>query len=707
MLMQKRRERIMFHEKEDPFTHKKARGWTRYVMSALCTLLGCLFWLSAQAGIDTAEPDIGAGQLLLEPVEGGEKMPALMLESEVHFNISGMVAEVSVTQSFRNDSDGWVEGHYVFPLPERAAVNRMQIQVGERIIEGSIKEKQQAKKLYQQAKQAGKRAGLVSQQRPNLFTSQVANIGPGETVSVTLNYIETVAYDQGRFSLRFPMTITPRYIPGNPLLLPQTDDIGTLVTSPFGWAVATDQVPDAPDVTPFVSPLSPVAEQPENPIRITVELDAGMPLQVVESAYHNMLLSRQDNRYRLRLAGGPVAMTQDFSLSWQPQPGQAPRAAVFSEQVAGEDYALLMAVPPVAASKGGEKPAVLPKEAIYLIDTSGSMGGVSIAQAKKSLLFALERLQPRDRFNIISFNSSTHTLFNSAVSASAANLAIAKRYVTNLQAGGGTEMLPALEAALRDEAETGLLRQVMFITDGAVGNEEALFKTIYSRLGNSRLFTVGIGSAPNSHFMRRAAQFGRGSFTYIGDISEVQTKMSALIDKLQSPVISNIEIRWPPGSQVELFPNRIPDLYLGEPLLVAARLSNMVGHLVITGDAAGQPWRQEITLTGVQQHAGVATLWAREKVAGLLDEKTRGRPESDVHDGVLSVALQHQIMSPYTSFVAVEKEVSRPAGETLERQSVSNSQPKGQAAQMYAFPKTATGVELKLIGGVSSDAGKP
>ncbi len=651
--------------------------------------------MNEQVVLDAVE----AGQLLLKSEDDSHFITAVTQASKVHIKVSGMVAHVSLEQTFRNHSQHWVEGVYAFPLPDKAAVNRMQMVIGERVIEGTIKEKAEAKKIYNKAKSQGKKAGLVKQQRPNLFTTKIANISPNETITVKLEYIESITYDQGRFSLRFPMTITPRYMPGSPLPIEdhlQFDDRRPLhfTSSALGWAMNTDQVPDANEISPWMSPDLPTETNPINPITLTAELDMGMPLQSIESAYHNITSSRQGNNYQVRLSEGSVSMTQDFSLTWQPVIGNAPKAAIFSEQVKSEDYALLMMVPPVT------KTSPLAKEAIYIIDTSGSMDGVSIRQARDSLLYALDQLGPQDRFNVIAFNSTTDMLFGRAVPASKDNLKQARRYVSRLQSGGGTEMLPALHAALKDRAPEGFVRQVMFITDGAVGNETALFESIHQQLGNSRLFTVGIGSAPNSYFMRKAAQFGRGSFTHIGRVSEVRQKMTELFTKLNNPVISNISVRWPNSKNIETYPSRIPDLYHGEPLLVTAKLSDLQGDIVISGQTADENWQQTITIDAVQQHSGVATLWAREKIASLLDEKITGRDESAVRKDVLSVALTHQLLSPYTSFVAVEKIVSRPADKKQNTAPVLNARPEGQGPQSFAYPQTATGAMQSLLWGL-------
>ncbi len=657
---------------------------------------------SARTQAPVTLTEVEAGQLLLSREPAGEYRAALSLASEVNFSITGMLAQVSVKQSFINDSDGWLEGVYVFPLPAEAALNALQIRIGERLINGEIHEQQQAAKIYQQAKNDGYKAALVEQQRPNLFTSAIANIAPGETVTVEIKYLQTVDYNvgessagnSGEFSLRFPMTITPRYIPGQPLAADQRE----LTLSPgdgFGWASNSDQVSDAARVTPPLQPASDVAQQ--HSIRITGSIDMGLPLHGVESAYHDISVASSDDLYTFDLAEGSVPMTQDFVLSWQPQADLAPQAALFTEKLNGEDYALLMLVPPQQPNY-----ASIAKQQTYIIDTSGSMGGVPIRQAKQSLLLALDQLQAQDRFNIIEFNDSTRAFFSQALPATPANIDRAKRGVQRLRAQGGTEMLAALHAALESPDDDGHLQQIIFITDGAVGNEAALFKLIQQRLGASRLFTVGIGAAPNSYFMRKAAQFGRGSFTYIGDINEVGVQMTDLFAKLNSPVLRQLSVEWPAGIQAENYPQRMPDLYRGEPLLLSTRLNAMPDSVTVSGTSAGEKWQRTLSVNGGGSEAdkGIATLWARQKISSLMDEIITGRAEQEVRAAVLPLALSHKVVSPYTSFVAVENSVSRTNAEQLESIPVPNAQPHGQSLQTYAYPQTATHAAQSIVWGL-------
>lgn len=630
--------------------------------------------------------DLGAGQLTLQ-AKGGKAQPAVMQKSKVHFAVSGMIAVVTLEQTFTNTGPDWVEGVYRFPLPDDAAVRALQVEVGERRIVGKVRERAIAKKVYEAARSAGKKASLVTQQRPNLFTNRVANIAPGESVTVHLEYVQRAAFERGQFALRFPMTITPRYRPR-----PTPAELAT--QTPI--EIPTEILATLPKIAAYSVSNDAADFQPSNPIEITVSLDAGMPLAGVDSLYHEIVLARRAGVYEVTLAGGSSEMDRDFVLNWRPVAGSTPTAAFFSEQVEGEHYGLLMLLPP------GEQHQVeaMPRELIIVVDTSGSMGGVSIAQARASVSEALLQLKADDRFNIIEFNSNHRALYRESMPATPHYVQQAREFVRQLSASGGTEMLGALQAALvgpeqallRDRA---LLRQVIFITDGAVGNEQALFASIRALLGDNRLFTVGIGSAPNSWFMRKAAEFGRGTHTHIGDINEVAQKMRILFDQLARPAALDIDVSWP--GKVEAWPQRVPDLYFGEPLLVAVKFSeqSVVGKATVSGLTGGQPWQRSLELIAEgselgTQHRGVGSLWARYKIAGLLDEKTLGRNEEDIRGEVLPVALAHQLLSPYTSFVAVEEVVSRPLDALQESALVPNMRPKGQSPQAYAYPQTAT-----------------
>ncbi len=650
----------------------------------------CALWLArgahAQNEVRMKPQEVQSGTLLFKPDDGGETFAVVRQSTDVTLRVSGLVVRATVRQTFHNPHDHWYEGIYVFPLPENAAVDHLKMRVGEREVLGVIKERAQAKAAYEQAKASGQRAALLEQERPNLFTSSVANIGPHEDITVELEYQQTLRYDNGRFSLRFPTVVMPRYIPGT---------VKVAGAAGTGWAVATDLVTDAARITPPV-PLTGTLDEPLNPLKLQVLLDAGVPLAAVDSPYHKVSVTEVDGQRReVRLEGDTWA-TRDFELIWTPLAAQQPQAAFFTEQKDGKTYGLLMVMPPAASSV-----RALPREVIYIIDTSGSMEGASIVQAREALQMAVQRLDAGDTFNVIEFNSYAKALFNDAQAATRENIDSAVRWVRQLRARGGTEMATALTLALNGRENPDRVRQVIFLTDGSVGNEAQLFKLIADRLGDSRLFTVGIGSAPNSYFMSKAAQAGRGTFTYIGKIDEVKEKMATLFAKLESPVLKGVQVAWP-QAQVEAWPQRVPDLYLGEPIVISAVLDRMQGEVKLSGMNGETQWQSALPLAAAHPGAGMGVLWAREKISALTDSLREGRSEDEVRPAVVQVALAHHLVSKYTSLVAIDPMPVRRTNDPLKRTAVPMNLPDGtvQEAIFGELPQGATDARFNLMLGL-------
>jgi Ca-activated chloride channel homolog len=434
-----------------------------------------------------------------------------------------------------------------------------------------------------------------------------------------------------------------------------------------------------------------------NPVDIAVVIDAGVPLANVTSSYHEAWIEKQSGHKALvSLVKEQEEADRDFELVWSVAAGAAPQAAFFTESVAGATYALLMVVPPQPS--GAEKAALdrFARETVLIVDTSGSMAGTSMEQAKAAVLYALETFSPRDRFNVVEFNSVTRPMFPDALPATAENLRHAREWVKQLKSGGGTEMAPALQFALNGRDTTGYLRQVIFMTDGGVGNEDALFRLISERLGTSRLFTIGIGSAPNSHFMTKAAQFGRGTFTYVGDVREVEEKMAKLFAKIEMPVLKDVSIRWADGTPVETFPARVPDLYLGEPIVVSAAVNRTAANtIVVSGLRGSQPWSVALTPSAESAATGVGALWARSKIATLMDALRTGGDADAVRKDVVKVALEHHLVSAYTSLVAVDVTPTAPNG-SPRTALVKASAPRGTEVAGQ-IPQTDTAATLQFL----------
>ncbi len=602
------------------------------------------------------QADVVRSELIMIGADKDKLFRAPLQSTEVEIFVSGPVARTRVRQTYYNPFDEWMEGIYVYPLPEKSAVDRLTMVIGERQIQGVIKEKEEARRTYERARQAGQRASLVSQERPNIFTTEVANIGPKEKIVVEIEYQEVLKFDGSAFVLRFPMVVRPRFNPGEPI-------IGR-PPSGSGWSFDTKEVPDGSRITPPI--LDPEAGS-INPVRIRVFLDAGFPLSEVVSSYHPIEVIREGNgKAEVRLKDGEVPADRDFVLRWSPQPGKAPIAGAFSQVIDGQAYHLIMIVPPSVVLTQEVK-AHIPRELVYIIDVSGSMAGDAIREAKAALEYSLDRLRPGDRFNIIAFSNDARALWPDARPFSDTAIAEAKGFIQALEANGGTNMASALQIALNGRTDLEHLRQIIFITDGAVGNEEALFRMIHEGLGDSRLFTIGISAAPNSFFMSEAAEVGRGTYTYIGAMDEVEEHMDALFKQISSPILTDIKVVWPEGIEAVAYPDPIPDLYAGDPVIFTARTAAGVqGRIEEKGRAAGASWSRTVTVD-IEDRAGVASLWARAKILEITRAARRdyswGSPEFKA--AVVAVALKHQLVSQYTSLVAVDPQIARPATEKL------------------------------------------
>ena len=608
-----------------------------------------------------------AGTLLVRAQDDRVLRPVPMLGTEVDIQVTGVVARTVVTQYFHNPTDLWLEGVYVFPLPENAAVDTLEVRIGDRIIVGEIKERAEAKKIYEKAKAQGKKAALLEQERANIFTTSVAGIPPEGMIGVRIEYQRELLFRDGVFSLRFPMVVAPRYVPGDK----------AIGISGHGFSPDTDQVPDGSRITPVVAPSH---QKPINPVKLTATINAGMAISVQSPSHVIGISESQAGIVEIAFADGAVPADRDFVLNWRPVMQKTPKIALFTEHFQGEDYRLLMVMPPQADVVAKSR---LDREVIFVLDRSGSMAGTSFEQARAALTMALKRLSPRDSFNLIAFSSVSRQLFVRPMPATSANIEKAIEGINALTAEGGTEMLAALKLALDDQGRGEKVRQVVFMTDGSVGNEDALFEFIGQRIGASRLFTIGIGSAPNGHFMKRAAILGKGTFTHIGKHYEVNQEMTALFKRLESPVLTDIRFDWP-GDSPESYPAPIPDLYAGEPLVVLFKAKDLDKEIVINASVGSKKWNQRVSLKGGLTQAGIARLYARRKIDAielsfneLVSTLNWQGARRKIKEEVTKTGLQYQLVTKHTSLVAVEKESSVPFEEKLKTWSVPINLPEG------------------------------
>ena len=634
-----------------------------------------LFTLGILVMLTSFKSHAHSPKLELFDSSGAQAGPAIILKSDANMTLTGLINHVVVKQTYQNQNPFAVNARYVFPLPDESAVHAMTMRIGERVIKGQIDKKVAAEKKYAEAKQAGKQAALVRHQRANMFITNVANIAPGEQVIIELEYQEIIDYSSGTFTVRFPGTITPRYHVTQGEIDINKESQKPTNSLPHGW-------------------LSPVYstqkndDKPSSQFNLNLDIDVGLELVDINSKFHNVNIQNTAfGQYSIEL-NEQNALNRDFVLEFKPLQKEQAQAAFFTEQFEnGERYGLAMLMPPADNFIATQR---LARETVFVVDTSGSMHGQSMEQAKNALFYALSLLDSNDSFNIIGFDNVVTPMSDKPLVASGFNLRRAERFIYGLQADGGTEIQGALDAVLDGSQFDGFVRQVIFLTDGSVSNEDALFKSIQAKLGDSRLFTVGIGSAPNSFFMRRAADVGKGSFTFIGSTSEVQPKMQQLFDKLAHPAITNLALSDENGNSLDFWPSPLPDLYFNEPIMVAIKLNN-ASNVILNGQTAQGPISINLNIQAGSNAKGIAKLWARQKIKSLLLYNS----QNAVKDEVQQLALTHQLLSPFTAFIAIEQTQINPIAE--QTANATNAVPQGMAMRL---PQTDGQSKVHIILGI-------
>jgi Ca-activated chloride channel family protein len=583
--------------------------------------------------------EIGAGELLWRSDRGLVPLPAL--EVEVELDVTGVLVGGRVTQRFVNPTAETIEVVYAFPLPPSAAVHRMEMRIGERVVRSVIREREQARRTYEQAKATGRKAALLDRHRPNLFTTSAANINPGETIEIVLEYLDEVRYVDGSFVLSFPLAYVPRYVPAG--------------FYGFRDEYERDALLGCEDVGGAIVPAA----------GIEVRLRPGIEVDRVESSSHAVRVDAEDEETLLVRTEEPrVPARRDFRLRWTPRLDGLPRPVTFVENGPGGRYAMLMLFPPLPGTEAG---LGLPTETLFVLDVSGSMAGPSIRQARAALIAALDRLRPDDRFNILEFNETNRPFRPRFEFAEPETIEQARRWVRGLEAGGGTEIHRALVRGLEmmGESRSSHAQRIIFLTDGAVADEDGLLRTIAAELGDARLHAIGIGAAPNAYLMRKMARFGHGMCRFVDDAGTTENLIDAFFAKLDRPVATDLTLDWGALAVEESFPGELPDLHAGQPLALFARLAEAAetGNVRLTARTrAGRIETAADLPTVAERGSGLGIRWARSKVEQLMDSLHEGADPHAVRREVVDIALEFRLVTRYTSLVAVE-EVSTALGE--------------------------------------------
>jgi Ca-activated chloride channel family protein len=598
--------------------------------------------LSLSSGGAAVERTCGTGELHVQGAEV-ETREFPLKHTRVEADVSGFVSRTVVTQIFTNPYNETIEAVYVFPLPHDSAVTDFEMRMGERVIRGLIERREEARRRYEKAREEGKVSALLEEERPNIFTQSVANILPGNDIEITLTYVETLEYEHGVYEFVFPMVVGPRYMP-----LPGQDDV-----VPAGGERILTSVPDADRITP---PYLPPTVRSGHDIELALTLDAGVPIRELESPSHAVSVARLGARQaKVQLSPLDTVPNKDFVFRYRVD-GAEPEAGVLAHRD-GRDGYVTVVVQPKADFRA---PEITPKEMIFVVDCSGSMEGEPIAAAKGLVRHALANLNPGDTFQIIQFSMQASEFSPAPIEGTPANVRRGLSYIDQLAGEGGTEMIAGIRAALDTPDDPSRLRIVLFLTDGYVGNDPEILAAVRSRLRNARLFSLGVGSSVNRFLLDRMAEEGRGEVQYVLPHADAKKEIEKFYERIRSPYLTNVEFSWTGIRAEDVYPARVPDLFVGKPLIVHARCTQGTdGFLEVRGRLGGKPWTERVKVEmpkGSGGNPALASLWARAKISDLEREQVTGeRPE--IVEEITNLALAHRLVTRYTSFVAVEETI--------------------------------------------------
>lgn len=681
---------------------RNPRGPSSSTLASILFTLLLLLTITPQTRVLAAPGETTSqtpGSLTVVGKDGKAQGLCPLKHTDVRAGISGFLARVTVTQIFSNTASTNIEAVYTFPLPQDAAVDDMTIQIGDRTVRGLIKRREEARAIYEHAKNTGHVAALLDQERPNIFTQSVANITPGAQVTVTISYVETLRYEEGSYEFVFPMVVGPRYIPGQP-----TGYQGG------GWAPDTNRVPDASRITPWVAAKGTRAG---HDISVDIALDAGVPIQEMRSKTHDIDVNRQSaSRATVRLRDEAVIPNKDFILKYDvagaqiadailttPSPGRSKGAG---------GYFTMILQPPARLPESD----IQPKELVFVLDTSGSMWGFPLEKAKQVISRALDELYPGDTFNLITFSGDTHIVFPEPVYPTAENIRKAKEVLASRTGGGGTEMMKAIRAALVPSDKQDHVRVVCFLTDGYVGNDMEIVGEVQKH-PNARVFAFGIGTAVNHFLLDKMSEAGRGAVEYVNLADKADEAADRFYERVRSPLITDLYVDWGGLPVTDVYPQRLPDLFSGQPLIITGRYTQpATGKVHLKGTRAGGPFTRDIPVafsTTTPPFDALAGFWARRRIDDLMSQDwlgmQHGAMKPELQAQITQLGLDYRLMTQFTSFVAVEDQIVTKNGKP-QRVEVPVEMPEGVSHEgVFGYEKQSAGLQqFAAIGGIVSSS---
>ncbi|MBX3118452.1 MAG: VWA domain-containing protein [Fimbriimonadaceae bacterium] len=561
-------------------------------------------------------------------------------KTDVQADIAGYGARVNVRQTFTNPSITPIEAIYTFPLPHDAAVDRMSLRMGDRVINAVIKKREEARKIYETAKNQGRVAGLLDQERPNIFTQSVANIMPGATIEVEISYVQILKYEDDKFEFVYPMVVGPRFL-GN-----------------------------APDPGKISPPTAPPGVRVGTDITLKVNLDAGTALGKIESELHQVTTQKNGpNKAAITLAKKDEIPNRDFILRYSVAGNQIQDAFLtHADADKGGFFTLILNPPKIPAPD-----QIAPKEVIFVIDQSGSQSGFPIDKSKELTKKLIRTLNPNDTFTVLGFSNDVKYLWKTPQKASGQLLEVADKFIGDLQANGGTQLYAAVQAALNVVEDSSRLRLVVFNTDGYVGDESRIIGSIEARSGNTRMFTFGIGNSVNRFLIDEMSRAGRGDAEVVTLAADSDKAVERFVQRTQNPILTDITVKVEGVPIFDVTPRAIEDVFSAKPVVITGRYTQAGrGSITVTGKLGGEPWTRVIPVTFPerdQDGSAISTLWARRHVGDLQGQmmmaQWQNRDFKQFVTEITNIGLRYGIMTEYTSFVAVEQRVVNVGGKQI------------------------------------------
>lgn len=601
---------------------------------AFSILLALLLLLTCAAPVYAEESEQETDDRTLAPyfyVESEDtKVDTFPLkETKVTTNINGTIAETFVTQTYTNEGTSPLNARYVFPASTKVTVHGMKMTIGNQVITAQIKEREEAREEYEEAKSEGKSASLLEQQRPNVFTMDVANVMPGDNIAIELHYTEMITPSEGVYQFVFPTVTGPRYVNPNQ---------------------ETTQDSDQWTATPYLED----GRTAEGKYDIVVNLSTGVPITDMKCKSHSLNVDfSSETSAQLTLADPEhYAGDRDFILNYK-LTGEELSSGLMLYTGEEENFFMLTVQPPERFASED----IPPREYIFVLDVSGSMYGYPLDTAKGLIKDLVSNLRKTDSFNLILFSSDIYQMSPQSLPATRKNIRAAMRLIDEQEGGGGTLLSTALESALATPANENMARNIITITDGYISDEKNVFQIIHQNLNTTSFFSFGIGDAVNRYLIDGIAKAGQGESFVVTDSADAAETASRFRTYIEAPILTDINVSYDGFDVYDVEPAAASTLFAQKPVVLFGKWrGEPEGSIRLTGRTGKEAYQQDISVTGIQPleaNQAIRYLWARSRVERLTDYGCNTRTEDAVKQEITTLGLNYSMITPYTSFIAV------------------------------------------------------